>query len=260
MKNPKGFFKNILTRCFTKISKNSVSEDNPFLAFAPPGHFYSPLPDLNFIQKHRERIFKYKRELPGIEIDDALLCKNVKIFSQFYKDLPFTSKPNKNLRYYYENDFFSYGDAIILYSMIRYYNPKRIIEVGSGFSSALMLDINFLFFKNDISFIFIEPYPDRLYSLLKTEDYKHCHVIEDAVQNVPLEIFSSLSSNDILFIDSSHVVKVGSDVHFIITELLPILQEGVLIHFHDIGWPFEYPEEWFYMGRAWNEAYFLRAF
>ena len=82
----------------------------------------------------------------------------------------------------------------------------------------------------------------------------------DAVQNVPLAAFEELGDNDILFIDSSHVCKAGSDVNFLVFNVLPALAPGVVVHFHDIGWPFEYPLQWIADGRAWNEAYLLRAF
>ena len=144
--------------------------------------------------------------------------------------------------------------------MIRYLKPKQIIEVGSGFSSSVMLDTNQMFFNNEINLTFIEPYPERLYNLLKEEDKKNTEIIVDFVQNIDVTVFEQLNEGDILFIDSTHVIKTGSDVHFILFEILPKLKKGVYIHFHDIFYPFEYPKEWVYKGRNWNEDYFLRAF
>jgi hypothetical protein len=91
-------------------------------------------------------------------------------------------------------------------------------------------------------------------------DRKQNDIIVDAVQNVPLERFAALEAGDILFVDSSHVAKTGSDVVHLFGQVLPRLAKGVRVHFHDIFWPFEYPEEWIREGRAWNEAYLLRAF
>ncbi len=122
-----------------------------------------------------------------------------------------------------------------------------------------MLDTSEKFLRGDISFTFIEPYPDRLQTLLKQEDKQH-KIFEKPVQDVELKIFDDLNENDILFIDSSHIAKVGSDVIHIVFQILPRLKEGVIIHFHDIFHSFEYPQEWLEEGRAWNEAYFLRAF
>jgi hypothetical protein len=144
--------------------------------------------------------------------------------------------------------------------MIRFLKPKRIIEIGSGFSSAVMLDTNELFFNNQINLTFIEPYPERLFSLISEKDKNATHIIQNEVQSVPLETFAQLQAGDILFIDSSHIIKTGSDVNYVIFEVLPILKPGVLIHFHDIFYPFEYPKEWVYAGRNWNEDYFLKAF
>ena len=143
---------------------------------------------------------------------------------------------------------------------MRYCKPRRIIEVGSGFSSAAMLDVNNLFLDDTVEFTFIEPHSDRLFNLLSREDKTKHTILKRQVQDAPTEVFRTLSADDILFIDSSHVVKIGSDVAHIMFNILPELQPGVLIHFDDIFWPFEYPEEWLLEGRAWNEAYFLRSF
>src|SRR5690606_8620162 len=77
---------------------------------------------------------------------------------------------------------------------------------------------------------------------------------------VPLAVFEELNAGDMLFIDSTHVAKTGSDVNYILFEILPRLKSGVLIHFHDIFYPFEYPRDWVFNGRNWNEVYFLKAF
>jgi hypothetical protein len=144
--------------------------------------------------------------------------------------------------------------------MMLHVKPKRIIEIGSGYSSCVSLDTNELFFHDSISCIFIEPYPELLYSLLKRSDFENIKIIAGNLQDIELHTFTQLSAGDILFIDSTHVSKVDSDVNYILFKILPVLQSGVYIHFHDIYFPFEYPKEWVYQGRAWNEAYLLRAF
>ena len=113
---------------------------------------------------------------------------------------------------------------------------------------------------NNLELSFIEPYPERLNSLMYGDDRGATEIQVASVQSVDPVIFTSLEENDILFVDSSHIAKIGSDVLHIIYKILPLLRRGVIIHFHDILWPFEYPKEWFEQGRAWNEAYFLRAF
>ena len=181
-------------------------------------------------------------------------------FGRYHDDMPFKDEPTAGLRYYFDNPFFSYGDAVILYSMLRRRRPQRVVEVGSGFSSAVMLDTNDRFCQKQMRMTFIDPYPERLLALLADEDIRQHEVIPDCVQGVSFETFAELGANDLLFVDSSHVAKAGSDVVYLVTSVLPRLRTGVVVHFHDVFWPFEYPEEWIVGGRAWNEAYLLKAF
>jgi predicted O-methyltransferase YrrM len=234
---------------------------NPFLKFAPPGHFYSPVPDIAFVDRYKDRLFDRRAaSIPGIDTNAAGQLALIDAFVAYYGDLPFRDEKSPGLRYYYRNIFYSYGDAIILYSMLRHLRPQRVIEVGSGFSSAVMLDTNDLFLSRRVTFTFVEPNPQRLFSLLNIQDKARHEVITDIAQDVPVERFQALEANDILFIDSSHVAKIGSDVVHLITRVLPVLAQGVVVHFHDISWPFEYPEEWLREGKAWNENYMLKAF
>jgi predicted O-methyltransferase YrrM len=139
-----------------------------------------------------------------------------------------------------------------LYALLQTVKPQRIIEVGSGFSTAVMLDAGVP------SITCIEPFPDRLRSQLRPSDRPE--ILVQPVQDVPLDRFRSLQSDDLLFIDSSHIAKVGSDVVHLLTRVLPILQTGAYVHLHDLFWPFEYPADWIAEGRAWNEAYVVHAF
>ncbi len=174
--------------------------------------------------------------------------------------MPFQAQKVKGLRYYFENPGYSYSDAILLHCMIRHLKPRRIIEVGCGFSSCVSLDTNEFFFEDSISPIFIEPNPQLLMSLIKGSDKDRIRLIPSRLQDIDLAEFEVLEANDILFIDSTHVSKINSDVNRVFFDILPRLSPGVHIHFHDIFFPFEYPREWIYEGRAWNEAYTLRAF
>jgi len=231
------------------------------LGFAPPGHFYSPIPSLDEVRDDEQRIFKFPSEGPaGIELDSGKQLKLLESMLGFYDELPFTAEKQDGLRYYYDNPAFGHFDAILLYCMIRHLRPGRMIEVGSGFSSALILDTNERFLDGSMDLTFIEPHPELLCSLLKEPDRARVRIIPSRLQEVDLEEFDVLAENDILFIDSTHVSKVGSDVNRIIFDILPRLSKGVYVHFHDIMYPFEYPMQWVYEGRAWNEAYILRAF
>ena len=184
----------------------------------------------------------------------------LEILKQYYAEQPFPEQKRDGCRYFFENSAFSYFDAIVLYSMLRYLRPKRVIEVGCGYSSCVFLDTDERFLGNSISLTFIEPYPDLLISLLKDEDKNRTTILASKIQDVDVSLFRELEANDILFVDSSHVAKTGSGVNHIFFEVLPVLNEGVYVHFHDVFYPFEYPKEWVYQGRAWNEAYMLRVF
>jgi predicted O-methyltransferase YrrM len=237
-------------------------ESNPsakVLANFPPGHFYSPIPDITHVETHREGIFSLDRQVTNLDLNEARQCALFEKLSAHLPEIPFAPEKIPGFRYFFNNPFFSYGDGITLYGILREVPVKRIVEVGSGFSSALMLDVNERFLNNRIDFTFIEPFPDRFEELVGNSSSKHQLIVE-SVQDVDLDVFSKLEKNDILFIDSSHVGKIGSDFLHILFNILPVLQSGVLIHFHDIFWPFEYPELWVKEGRAWNEIYFLRAF
>ncbi len=229
--------------------------------FAPPGHFYSPIPDLDEIAAREEQIFGAVAEsIPGVDLRIEDQRELLERFATFYTELPFSPEPSEGLRYHYENPAYSYSDAIMLHCMIRHLEPRRIVEIGSGYSSCMTLDTNDLFFDGQIETTFIEPYPELLHGLMKPGDAERVRIIDRPVQEVAPETFEALGVNDILFVDSTHVSKIGSDVNHIFFEVLPRLNEGVHIHFHDIGYPFEYPKEWIFEGRAWNETYMLRAF
>lgn len=229
--------------------------------FVPPGHFYSPIPNREEIRQMEKRLFGcIPEEIPGVDLNTESQQDLLQQFKAYYNELPFAPQKKKGLRYFYENPSYCYSDAVFLYGMIRHFQPNRIIEVGSGFSSCCTLDTNELHFDNEIQCSFIEPYPKLLFSLLKPEDQGRVEILEKKLQDVDLALFDSLAENDLLFIDSTHVARTGSDVNYIFFEILPRLKKGVLIHFHDIFYPFEYPKDWVYAGRAWNEAYMLRSF
>jgi hypothetical protein len=231
------------------------------IPWIPNGHFYSPIQSRAELEKDFARIYPpLPRELPDIDLREreqvALLHEMLPFFAEFSVD----PSPTNERRYGSQNDAYNYGDAVFLYGMLRYARPRRLIEIGSGHSSCMTLDTNDKWFNGSIECTFIEPYPKLLYSLLKPGDRERIRIIPERVQDVDLEVFRSLEANDVLFIDSTHVSKVGSDVNRLFFEVLPLLAEGVYIHIHDVFYPFEYPPEWTLRdGRAWNEQYVLRA-
>lgn len=240
--------------------KNDI--DMSFVSSYPPGHFYSPLPSTEEVLRVSSKIWgKDPSSIAGINLRIREQQRLFAKFLKYYPDVPFTTQKVDKFRYYFDNVHFCHADAIILYCALREFRPSRVIEVGSGFSSCVMLDTNQYFLENSTSFTFIEPNPNRLLSNMTANDVHQTTLINNFVQDVDPAIFDALQENDILFLDCSHVGKIGSDVLYLLFEILPRLSPGVIIHFHDIFYPFEYPRQWVENSkRAWNEAYFIRAF
>jgi len=227
----------------------------------PPGHFYSPIPALEEVRSDADRIFQFPSDrLLDIDLKVEKQLELLRQFGAYQTELPVAWMKQGAARYCYENEYYSWADAIVLHAMLRKYQPKRIVEIGSGFSSAVILDTSDIFFDTPIDCTFIDPYPDRLRSLLRTEDAAHVRILAQRVQDVDLQTFTALAPGDFLIVDSSHVSKTGSDFNHILFEIVPRLQPGVHLHFHDVFFPFEYPRAWAEVGIAWNEAYVLRAF
>jgi predicted O-methyltransferase YrrM len=229
--------------------------------FVPNGHFFSPIAPRAEIERDEAKIFAaFPDAIPGVDLNDEEQLATLAAVKEFYSDLPFGESKQEGFRYHYNNPSYCYSDGIFLNGMIRHLKPRRVIEIGSGYTSAMFLDTNERWFGNSIDLTFIEPYPDLLYSLLKEGDLERVHVHPTRLQDVDLSVFQALDPGDILFIDSTHVSRVGSDVNTLFFRVLPLLKPGVYVHFHDIFYPFEYPKVWILEGRAWNEIYLLRAF
>jgi len=227
--------------------------------FVPSGHFYSVVPSAADRREFVESTQTTIESVPGLNLNRQGQLALLEELRPHFATCPFPHEKKGGSRYFYLNPAYSYGDALTLHAMIRHFAPRRIIEIGSGYSSAAMLDTNEQFFGSKIELTFIEPYPELLLSLMSPADRSSCRVIPHGVQNVELDLFDQLRADDILFVDSTHVSKLGSDVNRIFFDIFPRLKPGVLIHIHDVFWPFEYPAAWIEEGRAWNELYLLRA-
>lgn len=226
--------------------------------FAEPGHFYSPL-----VGEMPDVVFGAMSAIPEVEtagIDYRLEAqlRTLADLSAFFGEYPYADGQSDQ-RFWPANDQLGTTDASILHAMLRHLQPARVIEVGSGWSSALMLDLNDRLSKK-MHLTFIEPYPTRLRAAFREGDAERCEVIEQPVQTVDLTVFDALEAGDVLFIDNSHVSKSGSDVNFCMFEILPRLKPGVVVHIHDMFYPFEYPELWVEQRRNWNEVFVVRAF
>lgn len=240
------------------LHRNQVDDRSEFYA----GHFYSPVVNPEELRASGYRVDRRaeERTVTGVDLrpeaQAAFWARSLPLIA----DPPFPLRETEGARYYAGNDLYSWGDSSMLLAMMAEARPQRIVEVGSGFSSACMLDIADRL-ELSTRFTFIEPYPERLYGLLGEKDRARCTVVEAFVQTADLALFDALEANDILFIDSTHVSKAGSDVNFELFEVLPRLKPGVIVHVHDTFWPFEYPDAWIFESRrSWNELYILRAF
>lgn len=245
-----------------KIAKGDFTEYNPFDYWVNrgfyilPNHFYQPIPDILNLNK---KIFVDKSPMYGINMNDDIqldLLKNK--FSKYRKEFEsFSVTPNvKEYEFHLNNLAFDGLDALVYYSMIKTFKPKNIIEVGSGWSTKLAAKAAS---RIPTSKVFsIEPYPQ---SFMQKGFPGFTKQITKEVQDVPADFFTRLKKNDILFIDSSHTVKTGGDVNYLIFNILPKLNKGVLVHIHDIFFPDDYPEVWIKEAhKFWNEQYLLQAF
>ena len=160
--------------------------------------------------------------------------------------------------FYIDNPNFGPGDAELYYLLIREKKPKRIIEIGSGFSTQLAL---LAIEKNKMDGVACELTCIEPFEMPFLDRVEGIAIIRKQVELLSLDIFKSLEANDILFIDSSHIIRPGDDLLFIYFQILPVLKKGVLIHIHDIFTPRHYPQEWLMKKmRFWNEQYLLEAF
>lgn len=227
--------------------------------FSPPGHFYSPLPSEQEVADAYAR-GDFGPPFAGVDLHEGAQVELLRRLAPHYGSHPFPESKTRERRYHLDNPSYGHFDGLMLYCMLRHLSPRRVIEVGSGFSSAAMLDTNEYSMNGSMQLTFIDPDMSRLRPLLREKDEGRVRLIEQRVQDVPLATFDQLESGDVLFIDSSHVAKIGSDVNRLYFDILPRLRPGVHVHIHDVAGNLEYPREWYAEGRAWNEQYLLRAF
>ena len=226
------------------------------------GHYYSPLPGREEIERSADALFSATIDVSSnIDLRADAQLGLLEEISGYCAAFDWTSEPVSGRRFHVPNGLFEVSDSMALYGILRHFAPKQIIEIGSGFSSALMLDTDDLFLGGSTRLTFVEPNPqERLLNCLTPADFNRVKIVTSIAQRLPVDFFARLGANDVLFVDSSHVSKMGSDVNHLMFDLLPALNQGVLVHFHDVFWPFEYPKDWLLvLGRAWNETYLLRA-
>jgi len=223
----------------------------------PPGNFYSVIP--NITKDYNNNNKKFINLDFNEESHKSILNEVNDYLVNFDKEFGHKNvlERQNNLKYTLLNGAFEWMDARLLYYFLQKNKPKRIIEIGSGNSTLLIYNTK-LMFNLDLDIICIEPYPSDY--LKKLHDTGKITLIQNCLENVELDIFTTLEENDILFIDSSHVLKLDSDVMYYFTKIFPLLNKNVLIHIHDIFFPYDYPLNWLKEGRFWNEQYFLYIF
>jgi methyltransferase family protein len=239
----------------------SPVEDPAIRSAFPNGHFYSPVVDPLELSLRADEIWPANAECLGIEFNPAhhrevletILPRHLPRY-----DYPETLEETPELdRFFTRNSQFNWLDPRVLFALVNEWRPRRMIEVGSGFSSLLVADVNRRFLDNALEFTCIEPYP-RPFLQRRIEGITR--VIEAKVQDVRASEFERLEAGDILFVDSSHVAKAGSDVNYLVFEVFPRLRAGVRVHIHDIFLPADYPRDWVLVeNRSWNEQYVVRA-
>lgn len=210
-----------------------------------PIHYYEPLPDFRSITTEQIR---RRRTNPSIDFraaDQLGLLNDLAAYRDELRELDFD----------FDNAFFSGFDAAVYYAVIRHLKPSRIVEIGGGYSTRIAHAA--LQRNGNGRLTCIEPFPEERLLEAKLD----IELIQKPVEEVDVEFFTGLETNDILFIDSSHTVKFRSDVCYEFLEVLPRLKPGVWIHVHDIFFPQDYPAEWLLNQRlALNEQYLLEAF
>ncbi len=208
-----------------------------------PIHYYEPLPDFRSITPEQTQ---RKREYPAIDFRRDEQLRLLGELEPYGRELPESDLVN---------DYFSGLDAVVYYSLIRRLKPRRIIEIGGGYSTRIAGKA--LAANQSGRLTCIEPYPEER---LNGSAFG-VHLVTKRVEELEVGFFSALEANDVLFIDSSHTVKFGSDVCYEFLEILPALKRGVWVHVHDIFFPHDYPAEWLLERRlALNEQYLLEAF
>ncbi len=222
-----------------------------------PTHYYVGAPNIIELERTRDE-WQKKSEMPGLHTDLDEQLERLRTVCLSYQ-----SEYAGNAAYL-EGQARSYGpgygyiEAQAVHAVIRHYAPKQIIEVGSGISTHCMLtalDLNHRNNAAETTLTCVEPYPSA-----RLRQTPGIELLEKRVQSVPVDVFRKLNSGDFLFIDSSHTVKPGSDVNYLILEVLPVLAPGVIVHIHDIFLPYDFQRNVLKTFLHWSETSLLRAY
>lgn len=225
-----------------------------------PNHFFFPIPDTAALN---DKLWDRESELAGVNMNiEMQMYLLTEVFPKYMQETLYPAESTgKSNEYYYANGSFGPVDAEVLHCMIRHFKPRRVIEVGSGYSTLVSAKACLLNKQKDgvqSELVAVEPYPNQA---LRQGFPGLTELIDKPLEQVDLGLFSGLEANDILFIDSTHVLKIGGDVKYLYLEVLPRLAGGVLVQCHDIFFPIEYPKQWIMENHwFWTEQYLVQAF
>lgn len=253
-------FKKRLGRLLSPLMRMLFRLLQPFGLHLVRNHFYEPIPDTRTL---KSSYWENRSEMVGIAMNQEKQLDFARaVVPKFLDECRFPVRPTAIAHeFHLGNEFFEAMDAEILHCFIRHLKPSTIIEIGSGYSTMISARAALMNKEKDgvdTEVICIEPNPREQ---IRKGYPGLTKLYSQRVEEMDMGIFQSLRENDILFIDSSHVVKLGNDVLFEYLEVLPRLNPGVLIHVHDIFLPLPYPKQWVLDEcKFWTEQYLLQAF
>lgn len=222
-----------------------------------PRDFYSPIPD---VPPAHDPVWESPASLIGVEfdVDEQLRFLETELRPYLAEFGPPAAAPKQG-GFYVWNGYYQGVDADVLYAMVRHLKPRRILEIGSGYSTLVTAEACSRNRGEGHACVFTAVDPGPRLAIKPPPDGPD-RVLRTPAQELPLETFLELGRGDLLFVDSSHAVKLGSDVNFLVLEVLPRLRPGVVVHFHDIFLPYEYRRAWYERGMFLGEQYLLHAF
>lgn len=221
-----------------------------------PRNIYSPVPR---VPPPAWEGWRRRHPLPGLRLDlDRQLRYLERELGTYLREFRPPAAPGQPGECHLDNRYYFRGDAEVLYAIIRRHRPRRILELGGGFSTLISAEACAANARDGhpVELTSVDPdprirLPERRAGTVRVER-------ADA-RDLPLEAFLALEANDVLFIDTTHTVKLGSEVNRLVLEVLPRLRRGVLVHFHDIFLPYDYPRPWLARGTYLNEQYLVHA-
>lgn len=215
--------------------------------------YYSPIPDLADIP---DELWHARSDLVGLDVEDV----DPQLEYVATELAPFIREFSPPPGFRFDNGSYGPVDAELLYAIVRAHKPRRMLEVGAGFSTlvtAAACEANAREGAH-VRFVAVDPYPA---AFLKSGVPGLSELRAEKVEEIPARDFAELGSGDVLFLDTTHTVKLGGDVTYLILEVLPRIAPGVIVHLHDIFLPWHYPRRWLdEHAYYWAEQYLLQAF